>query len=165
MPQKLNDPQKKFELRLKKSDVEKMVNQYRSTRAPEKLKFAHFNLKEILDLFVDNKILDRKKLDLSMLVDVKKRGLKLYLGHHLDGTYCPGKPGYKGYDTIVACNSKLLDDGRFEDMLDDTKDYDNDSVIFLGYDPSGEGLDMAQICPPECPQDDPPVIVIDISNG
>ena len=164
MPQKLNDPQKKLELRLKRSDVETMVNQYRSIRAQRELKLAHFNLKEIFELFIDNKILDREKLELAKLVDVKKHGLKLYLGNHLDERYCPGKPTYKGHNTIIACNTEFRS-GRFEDMLDDTKDNDNDSIIITGYeknDPYGDGLDMAQICPPECPKDDPSVT--DIGN-
>jgi hypothetical protein len=157
MPQKLNDPQKKLELRLKRSDVKKMVNQYRSTRTPGKLKFAHFRLKEILDLLVDNKILNQAILDQLKPIKIENYGLKLYLGHHSDGSYCPGKPGYQGYDTIIACNTKL-ENKRFEDMLDDTKDNNNDSIIIIGYeknDPYGDGVDMAQICPPECPKDDP----------
>jgi len=164
MPQKLNDPEKTLELRLKRSDVKTMVTQYRDIKGENKLKFAHFNLKEIFDLLVDNKILDKEKLSQATNGNTKNYGLKLYLGNHRDDRYCPGKPNYKGHNTIIVCNTEL-NSGRFVDMLDDNKEDDNNSVIILGYekkDNYGDGLDMAQICPPECPEDDS--TITDIAN-
>lgn len=147
MPVKLNDQDK--ELRLKKADVKAMVDQYRNFETKEKIKFAHFHLQEILDLLVDNHILDKEKLQAALPQNLKDYGLKLYLGNHCDDRYCPGKPEYRGHNTIIICNTKADSAGYFRDMLDDSK---NDSIVLAGYQ---DGLDLAQICPPECPDDEP----------
>lgn len=159
MPQKPTEINKNFGLRLKKSDVKTMVEQYRTTTPKAKLKFAHFNLKEILDLFVDNKILDKEKLAQAVLSDTEKHGLKLYMAHHSDDRYCPNKPHYKGYNTIVVCNT-IEDNGTFVDMLDDNKNEDGNKSI-ISENGGKDGLDQATICPPDCGDDDD----LDPKNG
>lgn len=144
----MSEDQKK-ELRLKKKDVYKMVKHYRSHTQSAKLKSIHFSLSEILRLFVDNKILDQKKLNNAYIGDINSYGVRLYLGAHVDDSTCPSKPQYKGHSTVIICNT-TRDTKGFRDMLNHNKSDSGNGALAPGLY-NDEGLDMGTICPPECP--------------
>lgn len=144
MPIKLNDPSKAVNKRLKRSDVKEMAKRHRSTTPAKKLHYSHFPLTEILTLFRDNGVIDfARPLD-SQLTAMKGFGVKIYPGFHYDLTTCVGHSNYVLHSNVIICNTAL--DTRtsiFKDMLDDT-------VHFISMPGFNEGLDMGQICPPEC---------------
>lgn len=144
MPIKLNDPNKLVNKRLKRSDVKNMVQSHRNTAAAKKLHYSHFPLTEVLALFRDNGVIDfTKPLD-SQLTAIKNFGVKIYPGYHYDETTCAGHTDYVNHSNVIICNTaKASGSAIFKDMLDDTKHF----ISMAGFN---EGLDMGQICPPEC---------------
>ncbi|WP_276348651.1 hypothetical protein [Daejeonella sp. JGW-45] len=143
MPIKINDSnQKDVNKRLKKNDVREMVQHHRNNKPFKKAHFSHFMLTEILTLFRDNGVIDFTKPLQSQLTAIKDYGVKFYSGVHFKPETCDGKPDYLNHSNIIICNTK--DDGSnfYKDMLDDNK-----SISFSG---AFDGLDMGQICPPEC---------------
>lgn len=147
MPIKLDDSSKSVQQRFKRASVKDMVQYHRKNNALKKLNFAHFELTEVLELFRDNGVIDFKKPLDTQLADFKRYGVKLYPGIHSKPETCMGKPGYLKHSNIIICTTEVDSSGIYMDMLTDKKD----SVSMAGF---GEGLDMAQICPPECGQTD-----------
>jgi hypothetical protein len=158
MPIKLTDPvhHPLDGLRVGKQTIKDMVTGYRTIHAgdPNKcLKFIHFNLQEVIQLFIDNGVLD-SEVPLSDQLDqdgLAIYGLKIYLGNHVDATTIPpNDPGstysYLHKDTAILCNT-VLTNRTWIDQLDDSADAGN-SISILG---TGDGLDRGSICPPSCP--------------
>lgn len=75
-----------------------MVKEYRKNHSidPNCLKFIHFNLQEVIQLFIDNGVLDPDEA-LSDQMDeggLGGYGLKIYLGNHVNNsTVPPSIPG------------------------------------------------------------------------
>ncbi len=143
---KLNSSDKRFSGKLDAKTVKKMVDAYRKPTKPKKpINFAHFSVKEVLDLFIDNGIIE-SYTDGARPRPAEGFGLKIYLGNHVDSTTCPTKyPEYEGHDTTILCNTLIKGDGDFHDILR------NDVSILLALPDEEYGLDQTFICPPACP--------------
>lgn len=141
--------------RFNKKAVFEMVKEYRKGKDPNKdLMYSHFALDEILQLCIDNGVLDAGKTIKDQLANAATKGLKLYLGKHkpdLIGEY--GK--YKELTTVIICNTEVKSkkDYKYEDLLKNKKNTVSIAVPYLS--PSGEALDMTNICPPDCVTQDP----------
>ena len=142
---------------INKDKIKKMVTKYRTihTVDPNCLKFIHFNLKEIIVLFIDNQVIDPTISINSQLDDLDNKGLKIYLGNHVDASSCPENPDptkpnpYLHRDTAIICNTKLdVPNRTWVDQLKEVAPLVN-SISVLG---AGEGLDRGSICPPNCPK-------------
>ena len=159
---KLNGKQKLFGLEasgLGKKLIKAMVQLYRKDpKGGEHLKYAHFNVHEILSLLVANDVLDglitKGQLDDSNTKNqLKKYGLKIYLGRHNDlsmsGLPEDMRKQYKNKITTILCNTKI--GNGFRDLLTD-----DNSVAFAIRETveEGQGLDQAEICPPYNTDDD-----------
>ena len=141
MPIKLDDSNKLSHQRFYRADIKEMVLYHRKNKPLKKLHLVHFELTEVLTLMRDNGAIDfAKPLD-AQLTNIKRFGVKLYPGIHSKPETCIGKPEYLKHSNIIICTTEVDSNGRFIDMLTDTKD----SISMAGF-----GLDMAQICPPEC---------------
>ena len=117
MPIQLKDPHSHpiDGLIIDKNTVKAMVSAYRTKHKidPKCLKFVHFNLMEVIQLFIDNEMINpsvpltgANEKDYSILV------LKIYLGTHLTEADSPPNPGsgtnpYIGMDTAIICNTQL----------------------------------------------------------
>ena len=143
MPIKLDDSRKSVQQRFKRASVKDMVQYHRKNNALKKLNFAHFELTEVLELFRDNGVIDFKKPLDAQLTNIKRFGVKLYPGIHSKPETCPGKPEYLKHSNIIICTTEKDSNNRFIDMLTDQKD----SISMAGF---AEGLDFAQVCPPDC---------------
>lgn len=151
---------------IKKKEIKQMVKHYRgSSPLSKKLKYAHFKLEDILDLFVKNEVLHPKIIelidnDIEVQAHHKKYGVKIYLGKHKVLETCPTngqlKPEeYLNKITTIICNTDLVASAvsrgpfkGFKDILSD------DNYILLPTSrldrptEAGDGLDQAEICPP-----------------
>ncbi len=149
MPIKLNDESKANKAeRFFKKDVRDMVKEYRKDHPSKKdLKYTHFTVKEILQLFIDNKIVDPNQTINQQTSNLDNHGVKLYLGKHFKPETCRQRGRYLTHSNIIICNTKIVDKDKFyfKDMLDD-KD-DKHSFTMAG---ENDGLDMGHICPPDC---------------
>lgn len=143
MPIKLDDSNKSVHQRFKRAGVKEMVQHHRKNNPLKKLHFAHYELTEVLELFRDNGVIDFKKPLDAQLTNIKRFGVKLYPGIHSKPETCIGKPEYLKHSNIIICTTEVDSSGIYIDMLTDKKD----SVSMAGF---AEGLDFAQICPPEC---------------
>lgn len=147
MPLKLNSGED-LTKRLKRKDVNEMVVHHRNNKPIVKLEFTHFPLTEILALFKSNGVIDFKIPLESQSASIARHGVKLYPGIHFSLETCIGKPRYLNHANIIVCTTKLNDEGnKFIDML-------NDDEHFISMASKLEGLDMGQICPPECEDTD-----------
>ncbi|WP_316769509.1 hypothetical protein [Pedobacter frigiditerrae] len=151
---------------IKKKDIKKMVKYHRGGVAlSKKLKYAHFRLEDILDLFVKNgvlhsKIIDLLENDLDVQQHNKDYGVKIYLGKHKELKTCPPngrlKPEeYLKKTTTIICNTDLANSAissvnfkGFKDMLEDHKCLLIASARPKSPTDPGDGLDQAEICPP-----------------
>lgn len=148
----------------KKAEVKKMVQDYRATIDTKKeLNFAHFTVKEILDLFIENGVIKGpvtlQKPDIGI-----EYGVKIYIGKHTTTNTCPPyrEADYKDKNTTIICNTKVIGFRKYLDILDDTKAI----TIPIANDP-GDGLDQATVCPPDCGDgvpDDGPRDGFDVGN-
>ena len=128
-----------------------MVNTYRYNHAtagdPNYLRFIHFSLQEVIQLFIANEVIDSTVFTEDQLDAMGKYGLKIYLGNHTKINNCPdNNPAYLNKDTAILCNT-LLTNNIWSDLLKDTVTVAN-SISISG---AGEGLDRGSICPPNCP--------------
>jgi hypothetical protein len=143
----LDDKTELIDAKIDAKIIQEMVQAYRHHPETKKdaLKFSNFAVKEILELFKDNGIIDSYQTS----ADVKKFGLRIYMGNHFDGITCPNNPEYKGCDTTILCNTIVVDaaKGEFYDMLK----YGKKIAFPMERDPEGYGLDQTYICPPTCP--------------
>lgn len=147
----------RINLMVDKGTIKEMVTGYRvkhSTTDPNYVKFIHFNLKEVLQLFIDNGIIKSADSVASQLNNLQFYGLKIYMGTHTAEDNCPVNPDptkpnpYLGRDTAILCNTELDVPSRtWKDQLKDTTPGVS-SVSVLG---TGDGLDQGSICPPDCP--------------
>jgi hypothetical protein len=151
---------------IKKKQIKQMVKHYRENSATsENLKYAHFRLEDILDLFVKNEVLHPKIIDLivndsEVQSHNKKYGVKIYLGKHKVLETCPTngqlKPEeYLNKVTTIICNTDLaaseVSKGAFKGFKDILSD--NDYILMPtsrndGSIEPGDGLDQAEVCPP-----------------
>jgi hypothetical protein len=153
---KLNDPTKfapaaKLDAKL----VKAMVDAYRKhpDTKPTSLKFAHFEVDEILQLFIDNKIIESYVRNPNPIAG--SYGLKIYIGNHYDMSTCPTNASdYVGFNTTILCNTVMMNAklGEFHDLLKD-----NDTVALPVQDKvinaDGYAIDQTYICPTTCPKD------------
>lgn len=132
--------------------VKKMITKYRKNheKDPSALKFVHYSVAEVLALFCNNGILDKKLFTWADFDFFKQYGLKIYTANHYDASTCPPgrndsiKPGnYLNKDTAILINTRLEGKKWVELLIED-----ENSISILG---SGEGLDKGTICPPDCP--------------
>ncbi|WP_199136175.1 hypothetical protein [Pedobacter sp. ASV12] len=150
---------------IKKDDIKQMVRHYRGANVlKKKMKYAHFRLEDVLELFVKNEVLPKKIIDLinndaEVKSHIKKYGLKIYLGKHKIQRTCPtdgqAKPeDYLNKVTTILCNTDLKESTvlsgpfkGFKDMLKDNKFLLVGAERATTTDP-GDGLDQAEIAPP-----------------
>ena len=145
---------------LKKDAVRDMVQTYRKKhKLDDSLHFAHFTVKEIMTLFVQNQILPKEVLDL--IIDTspnkEKYGVKIYLGTHINRSSFGETSRYRYFDTTIICNTIIEKPNFYADMLDNKANNDQSLYVSLpvAYSDeigSGDGLDKANICPPDCPE-------------
>ncbi len=135
--------------------IKDMVVAYRRNANANALKFAHFEVEEVLQLLIDNKIIESYVANPAPIVG-EGFGLKIYIGNHFDSTTCPtDHTNYEGYNTTILCNTVMMDSrkGEFYDLLDKNHSValpiDNKSTIMLA--DGGYGLDQTYICPTTCP--------------
>ncbi len=114
----------------------------------EKLWYAHFSVKEILDLFADNRLIPKDVID-NIQDSIANYGFKIYLGKY--GSGISAEPvlnaTYKNCVTTILCNTEIVRENHYKDMLKPKIDklliaglkYDEDDLPFL---------DQANICPP-----------------
>src|SRR6185503_266022 len=147
-------PADSFNLVVNKEVIRQMVQTYRDNHRadPSCLKCIHFNLKELIHLFIDNDAMDATKLLSDQLDNLEYWGAKIYLGNHYDLSTVPPRDmdpnPYLHMDTAIVCNTKLNAATMvWEDQLKDTSANGN-SVSIPG---AGDGLDRGSICPPNCP--------------
>ncbi|RZJ64781.1 MAG: hypothetical protein EOO47_26555 [Flavobacterium sp.] len=140
-----------------RSVVKEMVVAYRKKpEAKDSLKYAHFNVYEVLELFMVNNVLSPTliKAITAEEANIKKFGLKIYLASHCFDLTDP-LPGsinaddYKDKTTTVLCNTKI--GHGFRDLLDDQSSI---SIATSSNIEQGQGLDQAEICPPYNNDDD-----------
>jgi len=148
---KLNDGEKSHTGKpFKKDEVKEMVNAYRKLIDPDKdLKFAHFTVYEILELFVDNKIIPKAVLSqINKPSETTEYGVKIYIGRHSTERTCPtGRINdYLNRNTAIICNTEILGFKKYLDILDNTKS------ISMAVPGPGDAIDQATICPPDCPE-------------
>lgn len=138
-----------------KKTISEMVKAYRQKHAadPDAVKYIHFNMKEVIQLFIDNAIVDKDRPLNDQLGNLDVFGLKIYLANHTAASNCP--PGqeaqYLHKDTVILCNTALNNATKtWEDQLKSSsaKTDENNAVVILG---AGEGLDRGSMCPPNCP--------------
>lgn len=153
---KLNDSTKFAPAaKLTAKDVKAMVDAYRkhTDTKSTSLKFAHFEVDEILQLFIDNKIIDSYVRNPNPITG--PYGLRIYIGNHYDINTCPvGSSAYLGYNTTILCNTVMIDPkkGEFHDLLKD------DDTIAIPMQEKvrnidSYALDQTYICPTTCPSD------------
>ncbi|SHN07388.1 hypothetical protein [Mucilaginibacter sp. OK098] len=129
--------------------IKAMAQKYRANHNtdPNCLKFIHFSLKEVIQLFIDNEVIDSTKTIDAQMNGLQFFGFKIYLGNHVDLLTCPPSAiipnPYLGMDTAIICNTQL--DVASKTWKDQLKP--GTSVTILG---AGEGLDRGSICPPNC---------------
>ena len=133
--------------------VKQMLKNHRADGNPpkEKLKYAHFNAYEILDLFMDNKILPKHICaEIEKIQDlIKQHGLRIYLGQH-DKASSVFNTKYLNCTTTILCNTTIVDAERF--LYKDKITKEEHSLLIATNDPNDEDyLDQASICPPESP--------------
>ena len=147
MPIKLDDQSEGLlpHLRLNRAGVKEMVDFHRNNPPKAKLKLAHFELKEVLELLRDNGVIDFKIPLNDQLSNFESFGVKLYPGIHSKPLVVNGVD-YEKHSSIIICTTKVDESsGKFLDMLTDKKD----SISVAGF-----GLDFAQVCPPDCKNTD-----------
>ncbi|MDQ8006397.1 MAG: hypothetical protein REI64_16460 [Pedobacter sp.] len=148
---------------LGRKDIWEMVQHHRLEKNPKDLKYAHFKLKEILQLFINNKVLPETigKL-LSEVIDspkINNHGVKIYLGRHAKPETCPKPSGtltsadylHRATTIILTTNlEKIPGDKKkgFRDMLTLPKSSEEHFVLIPGFKEEGQGLDRAEIEPP-----------------
>jgi len=151
---KLNNEEKKITGKpFKKAEVKEMVKAYRRTIVDPKkeFKFAHFTVKEVLQLCIENNVLPESVLKLLKTPSVgSEYGVKIYMGKHVSENTCPTNrvPDYLGLNTAILCNTEVIKFKHYLDMLDDDKSIS----VPLVPDP-GDAIDQATICPPDCPEE------------
>jgi len=141
-----------------KDTILEMVTAYRLEHSldPHSLNFIHFNLQEVLQLFIDNGAIDSSVPLVDQMSYLKYWGLKIYLGYHTSTSNCPDDSGhnpnrYLKKDTAILCNTKLNTATKtWEDQItsDPAEGEKANYVSLLG---AGDGLDRGSICPPNCP--------------
>lgn len=145
--------------------VSKMIKHYRSGDILSKrLRYAHFNAYEILELFMDNKVLPSQICDdIKKNQDfIKKHGLKIYLGKH-DEKSCPeNKPQYKDKTTTILCNTSIINSEK--NQYADKTTTEEHSLLIASPQSSNSYLDQASICPPEMPSADVSKNIYDIGD-
>jgi hypothetical protein len=145
-----------------KDVIKTMVQTYRTKHAadPNCLKFIHFNLYEVFQLFIANGILSSTDTVANVLTTLPIYGLKIYLGNHYDLTTCPEMAEdpnpYLNMDTAIVCNTKLdIPSRTWIDLLVDSNTAAlNNSVTIAGMGTNtaaDDGLDRGSLCPPNCP--------------
>jgi hypothetical protein len=103
-----------------------------------------FSLKEIIDFLSVNGVV------LTPANPVDDYGIRIYFGmHHPDNSYQPKREGipptdYHFHDTPIFVLTKKGKYGNNEDQLNTT------NFISLAPFNPGDGMDNAQLCPPEC---------------
>ncbi|MGV3546554.1 MAG: hypothetical protein ACO1N4_05780 [Pedobacter sp.] len=140
---------------INKTAVKKMVHDYRRKhKANNVLHYAHFTVREVVTLFVRNKILPE-----TVLKEIKgstekseEYGLKIYMGTHEDPKLYGLGSNYKHKDTTILCNTKIVKENYYLDLLDDFP-----SALVSRKDEinEGDGLDVATVCPPDCAEEEP----------
>lgn len=148
-----------------KQDVKDMVTGYRNNHINDRtkpVKFIHFNLNQVLLLFIDNKILDPSLTINDQLKISKEYGMKIYLGNHLTLDTCPPDikhPGqndkrYLNMDNAIVCAtySDVENPSKkfWRDNLIDNKENDNNAILITGVSGTGEALDRGTVCEPDC---------------
>ncbi|MGE6220011.1 hypothetical protein ACQKCH_09305 [Nubsella zeaxanthinifaciens] len=140
---------------LGRADIRDMVKHYRKPSTYPKLKYSHFRLEEILQVFSKNKVLPQNVIDAINHPDSQQHianyGVKIYIGRHKNGNTLPevnnnGKYLNKGTTILVNTDlhKKTGDKKGFKDMLDE-------KLLIIGgegIDEDGVGLDRAEIEPP-----------------
>lgn len=163
MPIKLDDPTEKLlnDGKVSKQDVYDMVKEYRTKHASDstKINFIHFNMREILELFINNEIMNPSPYSQTQLKGFEKFGFKIYLGNHHKDSNCPagtldpgtGHSRYYKKDNAIICTT-------FKDETNPKKWVDNlkDRISFITFTGAGElkevgqGQDRGTVCEPDC---------------
>ncbi len=145
--------------RIKREEVMGMVQNYRDeNKTEQKLFYAHFSLAEILDVFVDNKVLPPdliKDINSQATQDfIKNFGFKIYIGKYGVKGPAPVEASYKGHLTTIVCNTNFSHKFHYVDKLN-TKE----AILIATAKKKNPGdppyLDQANICPPEYAVDEP----------
>ncbi|CAN5509430.1 hypothetical protein BH09BAC6_BH09BAC6_26530 [soil metagenome] len=139
--------------------IKEMVRTYRfnhSPNDPDCVKFIHFNLREVLELFIKNEVINPDASINSQLDTVQYCGFKIYMGNHYNIDTCPQMAAtvpagtanpYLHKDTAIICNTYLDPlTGTWKDKFAAAPTGDYVSVAS-----AGEGLDRGSLCPPNCP--------------
>ena len=131
--------------------VKEMVDAYRKRPdvTDKHLRYSHFSVKEILDFFTANGVLN--SYDLNQPTDIEGFGLRIYIGYHDKIDNCPpNNPEYQYFDTTILCNTVIVDSkkGKFYDKLNK-----NNFIAVPGRSDDDSYLDQTYICPPTCPDD------------
>jgi hypothetical protein len=146
---------------LGRADIRDMVKYYRKPSTYRKLKYAHFRLAEILEVFSKNKVLPQNVIDAINHPDSQQHiaayGVKIYIGRHKNENTLPQVESNRKYlnkATTILVNTDLHkktgDKKGFKDMLDE-------KLLIIGgegIDEDGVGLDRAEIEPPYHEGDD-----------
>jgi len=142
-----------------------MVQHHRKEKNQKDLKYAHFYLKDILKLFINNKVLpDNINELISRSIDhpkINNHGVKIYLGRHAKLDTCPTpaagsrlKPDdyLNSATTIIVTTNLQKVAGNtkkgFRDMLTIPTASEEHYVLIPGFKNDGQGLDKAEIEPP-----------------
>jgi len=145
--------------RISPETVKKMVQKHRKgDPLNKKLKYAHFNVYEVLELFIDNEVLPaaickqiKEKVNQEY---IKKYGLKIYLGKH-DKDSCPeNRPDYENRVTTILCNTEVIsaEKNQYADKAIIEKNALLIATPSKGTRPPEDGyLDQTSICPPDNP--------------
>ncbi|MGF1924313.1 MAG: hypothetical protein ACQUHE_09040 [Bacteroidia bacterium] len=147
--------------RIKREEVRKMVQDYRNENPTEqKLFYAHFNLGEILDLLVDNKVFPDDIIeqinDSKNQTEFAKYGFKIYLGKYGKTAPIPSQSAFNDRITTILCLTDIVDEKchLYADKLNT-----NDKVLISIGKKTNEGdepyLDQANICPPYYAEGEP----------
>ncbi|MCA0396405.1 MAG: hypothetical protein LCH51_03315 [Bacteroidetes bacterium] len=114
----------------------------------ETTKYAHFPIKNIMELLVVNEIVKLNTTigDASKIEDF---AIRVFFAQHIDKDDCPENlPAgidYVGRNTVVLVNAKHVSGDEWENMLD------YKSAEIPGYSVNaGEGSDKTNLCPPQC---------------
>lgn len=144
-----------------KETLEGMVAEYRNSSLAneEKLRFSHFKVEEVIQLFVDNGVMSKGALDHI----IPNHGMKIYLGRHTNEDNCPegqayhanNEPYYMGRDTTIICTT-VITPGKFH-YADKLKDK-IDTALMPGakFGDPDEALDQSSTYPPDNPYNPAP---------
>lgn len=147
---------------IKKSQLDRMFKKFKESPggsrgadgSPREITtYAHFPLKNILELLLVNKIV-QTGTSIGQAINLSDYAIRVYFAQHVDADDCPVKiPGgidYIGRNTVVLVNAHHLGNGIWEELLSDS-DENGNSVESTGssVDPR-EGSDKTYLCPPQC---------------